>query len=143
MPISTGEQLHYSLFPGPPDTPAALSLPGTHVDMELRQFSVEWNVPFSHPNHSISHYSVSVNSLNQSLSYDETLPVSSAVQPPLPTSGLVSVSLPFPRRTFSCDILNISVTAVNDIGASQPAYGYVLIPKGDLQPVTSKFYTSY
>jgi hypothetical protein len=114
---------------GPPDTPAGLSLPEDHVNMELGQFSVEWNVPFSHTNHSISHYTVTVNSPNETVGYVESFRVSSEAGPPIPTSGPVTVSLPFPPRTTSCDILNISVTAVNDIGASRAASAVIFIPK--------------
>jgi hypothetical protein len=116
---------------GPPDTPAGLSLPEDHVNMELGQFSVEWNVPFSHTNHSISHYTVTVNSPNETVGYVESFRVSSEAGPPIPTSGPVTVSLPFPPRTTSCDILNISVTAVNDIGASRAASAVIFIPKGN------------
>ena len=118
------------MFPGPPDTPAGLVFPADHVNMELGQFSAVWNVPFSHSNHSISHYNVTVNSYNFTRQLEESFPVNSGAHP-LPTSGKVEVILRFPPRTFSCDIINVSVTAVNDIGPSQPASAVMFLPKGE------------
>jgi hypothetical protein len=110
---------------GPPNTPSALTLPGQGVDMEQRRFSAVWNVPFSHGNHSVSLYTVSVSNSNQSESYQEWV----GPETQAPGSGVVHTTLPFPNHTASCDILNISVSASNDIGASKPAYANMYIPK--------------
>jgi hypothetical protein len=114
------------LSTGTPSTPVAALV---NIDMEAKYFSAVWDVPFSHKNYSISHYNVTVWNKNQSVGYVESFPVSPETGPPLPTSGPVTVTLPFPPRTTSCDILNISVTAVNDIGPSRPTYFRVLVPK--------------
>jgi hypothetical protein len=110
---------------GPPSTPSALTLPGQGVDMEQRRFSAVWNVPFSHGNHSVSLYTVSVSNSNQSESYQEWV----GPETQAPGSGVVHTTLPFPNHTASCDILNISVSASNDIGASKPAYLSLPVPK--------------
>ena len=110
---------------GPPSVPSAVAL-AADVDMESRQFSAVWNVPFSHTNHSISGYTVAVSSLNQTEAYERSL----GPETPLPDSGPVQVTLPFPPHTSSCHILHISVSALNDIGPSKPASLTVLIPKG-------------
>ena len=41
-----------------------------------------------------------------------------------------SVTLNFPPLTSSCDILNVTVTAINDIGASEPVSASLFIPAG-------------
>ena len=116
------------MFPGPPATPSELSIPRDLVNMELQQFSVVWNVPFTHTNHSISHYNVTVSN-NQSQSYEMSI-----LADPKTSESVVQVTLFFPPNTTSCEILSISVTAVNDIGPSIPASADMTVMKGTLLP---------
>ena len=116
----------YFIFSGPPDTPS-LTIPEQHVDLELRQLSAFWSIPYSHADHSITHYDVTVNNTHRAGSYDTFIAHSA-------TSGIggMNITLPFPNGTSSCDVLTISVTAVNDVGAGKPAQVNVSIPEGIL-----------
>ena len=111
----------YSLFPGPPDPPS-LTILEQHVDLELRILTVVWDVPYSHPDHPISHYDVTVTNVHKAEA-DSLMSESSDT----------SITLPFPHQTSSCDVLTVTVTAVNDIGASKPAQANVSIPEGITQ----------
>ena len=96
-------------------------------DLELQQFSVVWTVPFTHTNHSISHYNVIVNNLNQSQSYEMSISAGPK------TESVVQVTLPFPPNTTSCEILSISVTAVSGISPSNTLSIMAFIPQGLVQ----------
>jgi hypothetical protein len=122
---------------GPPDTPS-LTIPEQHVDLELRQLSAFWNVPYSHADHSITHYDVTVTNTHRAGSYDKFIAHSA-------TSGIggMNITLPFPHGTSSCDVLTISVTAVNDVGAGKPAQVNVSIPEvpdSEVSVVTEVFF---
>ena len=111
---------------GPPSDPSFDA--HSAVAMELQQLSVVWTVPFTHTNHSISHYNVTVDNLNQSQSYYER-----SISAGPKTESVVQVTLPFPPNTTSCEILSISVTASNDIGSSNPASIMAFVPQGLVQ----------
>ena len=104
--------------------PSHLSVPMDSVDVKSNKFSAVWNVPFTHTNHSVSQYTVRVSNPSQNQSYERSFYAG------LERESSVQVSLQFPPHTSSCDILNISLTAVNDVGASQPAPFKVFVPKG-------------
>ena len=105
-----------------------LGVPRQHLNLEARQFSAVWVAPFSHIDHPILHYTVNVTNLRNLDSYEQSTSVESLMK----TSDNVTsiITLEFPRQTRSCDYLVITVTAVNDIQASDPSSANISIPEG-------------
>ena len=124
-------------FSGPPDTPS-LTLPEQNVDLESRQLSAFWNVPYSHADHSITHYDVTVTNTHRAESYNTSIAHSA-------TSGIgaMNITLTFPNGTSSCDVLTISVTAINDVGASKAAQVNVSIPEGILKYISFVYFRDF
>lgn len=98
--------------------------------MEPRQFSASWSVPFSHANHSISHYILRVANTRTGDSYESSIGSSSEDL----HNDVMNITLPFPNQTDSCDILIVTAAAVNDVGSSEPTSTNLSIPEGNLQP---------
>ena len=115
--------LHY-LSPGPP---AAITFTEFNIDVKLKRFLAIWSVPFSHMNHSISSYNVSVINLNTTEVYQRTITVSSEDNI---MCSAVNDTLDFPSLTNACDIINVTVIAINDIGSSEPTSASLYIPTG-------------
>ena len=109
-----------SIYAGPPEPPS-LTLPEQLIDMDSRLLSAFWNAPYTHANHLISHYNVIVTNIRTAEINAHSL---------ASESGGMNIMLPFTPQTNSCDILTVTVTAVNDVGASEPATANVSIPKG-------------
>ena len=77
-------------------------------------------------NHSISSYNVSVINLNTTEVYQRTITVSSEDI----MSSAVNDTLDFPTLTNACDIINVTVIAINNIGSSEPTSASLYIPTG-------------
>ena len=114
------------MYPGPPNTPSTLTFPDKHVDMQSEQFLAVWSVPFSHSNHSISSYNVSVGNINTTKTCQRSITVSPGAKSPATEND----TLDFPPSTSSCDILIVTLTAINDIGSSEPVSASLFIPTG-------------
>lgn len=114
------KQCIHSTFPGPPTSPSSLTL-HPHFNSELRVLSAVWNTPFSHPNHTISQYHLTVSNIHNSASYEMSIENEKSTN---------DVMLPLPNSTSACDIVTVTVRAVNDLGPSEPALANISIPQG-------------
>lgn len=120
------KQCVYSTFPGPPTSPSSLTLQPSH-NLELGVFSAVWSIPFSHPNHSISHYHLTVTNIHNSASYEMSIKNPFIEQS---ANDVMKSTLPYPNQTDSCDVLTVAVKAFSDLGPSEPAFANISIPRG-------------
>lgn len=117
------KQCNYSTFSGPPTSPSSLTL-RPQFNLGLRVLSAVWSTPFSHPNHTISHYHLTVSNIHNNASYEKSIFVEQS------TNDSMSSVLPLPNQTSACDVVTVTVRAVNDLGPSEPAYANISIPQG-------------
>ena len=108
------------MLAGEPDTPLNLS---TEIkDIGAGQLDVKWGAPFSHKDHAITDYNLTVTNNRNSNS------VTKKVQPQT-SADCLNATLQFPNDTQKCDVLTIALTAINDIGESNSAIINTLIYK--------------
>ena len=85
-------------------------------------FLARWNTPFAHKNHSVLHYSLEVLNNHDKVKHN----ILACLSP----CGSQNISFTAPNQTQVCDMLMLTLTAVNDIGSSNSTVANITIPIG-------------
>ena len=97
------------------------------IQLQLNSLSLSatWRAPFAHVDHAVSHYILKVVNTRSGETYDRNIVSNSSA------SDVLNTTMPFTSQTEPCDVLTVSLVAVNDIGESDSAVANISIPTGN------------